>query len=322
MSGPLAPTDCPPEAGPAGGHPTATFEVTESRTTHVGVLPVRRALPRRARRTVGAWCFVDHMGPTTVDDAGRGVGIGPHPHIGLQTVTWLLEGEVLHHDSMATERVIRPGQLNLMTAGAGVAHAEEGTGRYRGDLHGVQLWVAQPDRTRHAAPAFEHHADLPTVDVAGAVTATVLVGSMEGATSPARRDTELLGVDLALQATAGAAADLPLAGDFEHALVVLDGAVTAEGRTLGPGQLAYLGTGRDEIRVAARSSAARLLLLGGVPFDEPLVMWWNFVARTRDEVTEAWRAWDAGAHERFGPVASALDRTTVGPPPWARPGGA
>ena len=321
MSGPLATTDCPPDAGRAGGHPTATFEVTESRTTHVGDMLVRRALPRRARRTVGAWCFVDHIGPTSVDDAGRGVGIGPHPHIGLQTVTWLLEGEVLHRDSLGSEQVIRPGQLNLMTAGAGVAHAEEGTGRYRGDLHGVQLWVAQPDGTRQAEPAFEHHADLPTLTLAGGGgTATVLVGSLDGTTSPARRDTELVGVDVALH-TPGGTLDLLLADEFEHALVVLDGAVTAEGRTLGPGHLAYLGTGRDEIRIAAETQGARLLLLGGVPFDEPLVMWWNFVARTRDEVTEAWRAWDAGDHGRFGPVASALDRIPVGPPPWARPGG-
>ena len=198
MSGPISTTDCPPEVGQDGAPPAATFEVTESRTTHVGDMLVRRALPRRARRTVGAWCFVDHMGPTTVDDPRRGVGVGPHPHVGLQTVTWLLEGEVLHQDSLGSEQVIRPGQLNLMTAGAGVAHAEEGTGRYRGDLHGVQLWVAQPDGTRHAEPVFEHHADLPTLTLPGGGTATVLVGSLDGTASPARRDTESTGVDLAL----------------------------------------------------------------------------------------------------------------------------
>ena len=252
VSGPVATTDCSAEAG-RDAHPAATFEVLESRTTRVGDLPVRRALPRRARRTVGAWCFVDHMGPATVDDPGRGVGIGPHPHIGLQTVTWLLAGEVLHRDSLGSEQVIRPGQLNLMTAGAVVAHAEEGTGAYRGDLHGVQLWVAQPDRTRHGAPAFEHHAELPRIELAGG-TATVLVGDLAAAASPARRDTGLVGVDLALHAV-DRPADVPLRADFEHALVVLDGTVAAEGHRLGPGHLAYLGTGRDELRLAAEASA-------------------------------------------------------------------
>ena len=317
MSGPLATTDCPPEAGRDRADAT-TFDVIESRATHVGDLPVRRALPRRDRRTVGAWCFVDHMGPTTVDDTRRGVGIGPHPHIGLQTVTWLLDGEVLHRDSIGSEQVIRPGQLNLMTAGEGVAHAEEGTGRRAGDRHGVQLWVAQPDRTRHGAPSFEHHAELPALDLPGA-TVTVLVGSLHDAASPARHDTDLVGADVALHPD-GRPADLPLRADFEHALVVLAGHVAAEGHTVGPGHLAYLGTGRDELRLAGGGTGTRLLILGGVPFDEPLVMWWNFVARTRDEVTAAWRAWDGRDPRRYGPVESALAPVPVGPPPWAGPG--
>lgn len=173
------------------------LEITESRNTELGGVAIRRALPRRGRRTVGAWCFVDHMGPASVTET-HGLDVGPHPHIGLQTVTWLLEGEVLHRDSLGSEQLIRPGELNLMTAGHGVSHAEEATGAYRGPLQGVQLWVAQPDATRHGQPAFEHHSALPQVEL-DECTATVLVGDFAGGASPARRDTEHVGVDLHLR---------------------------------------------------------------------------------------------------------------------------
>ena len=158
----------------------------------VGSLTVQRALPRRGRRTVGSWCFADVMGPA---DAAA-VGIGPHPHIGLQTVTWLLAGELLHLDSLGSEQPIRPGQLNLMTAGHGVAHAEESPGSR--PLHGIQLWIAQPEATRHDEPAFEHHADLPGTELPGCEV-TVLVGDLAGARSPARCDTEHVGAELRLQ---------------------------------------------------------------------------------------------------------------------------
>ena len=157
MSGPVSTRDVPPVGGATDAEP-CEVEVTDSRSAAVGALRVRRALPRRARRTVGAWCFADHIGPDQVTDE-EGLDIGPHPHIGLHTVTWLLRGEVLHRDSLGTEQVIRPGQLNLMTAGHGVVHSEESAGAYRGELHGVQLWVAQPSATRDGAPDFEHHGD-------------------------------------------------------------------------------------------------------------------------------------------------------------------
>jgi redox-sensitive bicupin YhaK (pirin superfamily) len=127
-------------------------EVLPSREAQVGRLRVRRALPRRARRTVGAWCFADHMGPAPATSDG-GFGIGPHPHIGLQTVTWFVSGEGLHRDSLGSEQVVRAGELNLMTAGRGVAHAEEPTGEFDGEVHGVQLWVAQPSATRQTPPS-------------------------------------------------------------------------------------------------------------------------------------------------------------------------
>jgi len=308
VSGPVTTADAPLDGEDGGDHPP-TVEVTESRTSQVGSFTVRRALPRRARRTVGAWCFVDHMGPLVVTE-DEGIDIGPHPHMGLQTVTWLLAGEAVHHDSLGTEQPIRPGQLNLMTAGHGVSHSEERTGRYRGDVHGVQLWVAQPEGTRHGAPAFEHHAELPRLELDGGV-ATVLVGELGGTTSPARRDTDHVGAELVVR-TGGAT--VPLQRTSEHALVVLAGAVAVDGTPTSTGHLAYLGAGRDECRIVSIEGAT-VLLVGGTPFEDPVLMWWNFVARTRAEISAARDQWmrDDG---RFGHVASGLDRIPVGPPPW------
>ena len=300
MSGPVGQAD----AAPVEDHGTPTpptVELFASRASRVGDLDVRRALPRRGHRTVGAWCFADHMGPASVTE-DRGVDIGPHPHIGLQTVTWLVAGEILHRDSLGSEQVVRAGQLNLMTAGAGVAHAEEATGRYRGELHGIQLWVAQPEGTRHGPPAFEHHPELPVVELDGG-TATVVVGDFAATASPARRDTDHVGVDLALRPGRTTA---PLRADQEHALVVLDGAVEVEGVVVEPGHLAYLGTDRDELVVEAREGT-RAMLLGGVPFPDEILMWWNYVARTADEIEAANDAWNAG-DDRFGVVRSPLAR--------------
>jgi redox-sensitive bicupin YhaK (pirin superfamily) len=309
MSGPVGTVDAPPAEPRASAVAPACVEITASRAAAVGRVPVRRALPRRERRTVGAWCFADHLGPAPVTETA-GLDIGPHPHTGLQTVTWLLEGEVLHRDSLGTEQPIRPGQLNLMTAGHGVAHSEEATGHYRGPVHGVQLWVAQPEATRHGPAAFEHHAELPRVELDNAV-ATVLVGALAGAASPARRDTELVGVDAALGPGTGA---WPLEPAFEHALVLLDGEVLVGGQVVRPGELAYLGQGRDEVALSA-AEPTRLLLLGGEPFAEPVLMWWNFVVRSRDELDRAYRQWQAG-EERFGRLRSPLARIPAPKPFW------
>lgn len=288
----------------------APIEIVEGRVGAVGDMPVRRVLPRTGHRTVGAWCFADHMGPVTVS-TDEGIDVGPHPHCGLQTVTWLVAGEVLHRDSLGTEQTIAPGQLNLMTAGHGVSHSEERTGRYAGPVHGIQLWIAQPEHTRHGPAAFEHHAELPSIEIDG-VVATVLVGSLAGAESPARHDTELVGADLRV---GGAAATLPLEAGFEHGIVVLDGAVTLDGTEVRPGRLAVLAPGREEVRIAPAGGPARIVLLGGVPLVEPILMSWNFVGRTRDELEAAHDAWNAD-DGRFGHVASTLARIAAPPPVW------
>jgi quercetin 2,3-dioxygenase len=287
-----------------------SVDITASREAEVGGLPVRRALPRHDRRTVGAWCFIDHFGPVGAE-LSDSMQVGPHPHIGLQTVTWLLDGEVLHTDSIGSEQLIRPGQLNLMTAGRGVAHAE--SARPGSGSHGIQLWVAQPESSRHGPADFEHHAELPTVELDGAL-ATVLVGELDGTRSQARHDTPLVGADLAV---AQGTAVVPLVSDWEHALVVSDGIVEVDGEAVKPGQLAYLGTGRQELGIRA-TDAARVLLVGGQPFGEDIVMWWNFVGRSREEVVAARVDWEDHG-ERFADVRTPLARIPAPATPWPEP---
>jgi redox-sensitive bicupin YhaK (pirin superfamily) len=286
------------------------MEVSESRDTQLGVVRVRRALPRKGRRTVGAWCFADHMGPASVTE-NSGLDVGPHPHIGLQTVTWLIDGQVLHRDSLGSEQVVKPGQLNLMTAGGGVAHAEEATGHYRGTLEGIQLWVALPEATRHGPAAFEHSPELPQDELDGAA-ATVLVGDFGQLSSPARHDTPLVGVGLDVHGPT----TVPLRPDFEYAVVVLRGEVAIHGEPLTEGKLGYLGRGRDELSLDV-GAPANAVLLGGVPFEEPIVMWWNFVGRSRAELDEAYNSW-AVDDDRFGRVRSSLPRITTSAPFWRR----
>jgi quercetin 2,3-dioxygenase len=310
MSGPVTEADAPAAVAEAS-HPTpACVETTDSHEAVVGRIRVRRALPRRGRRTVGAWCFADHMGPADVTE-NAGLDVGPHPHIGLQTVTWLTDGQVLHRDSLGTEQVIAPGQLNLMTSGGGLSHSEEATGHYRGTLEGIQLWVALPEATRHGAGAFEHHAELPQADLDGAV-ATVLIGDFAQLQSPARHDTPLVGVDLLVHGDT----TVPLRPAWEHALVVLEGSLDINGQRLEPGKLGYLGQGRDQLRLGVRERT-RALLLGGEPFTEPIVMWWNFVGRSRAEIDAAYASWQR-QDDRFGRLDSPLPRIPAEAPWWRK----
>lgn len=259
---------------------------------------VRRLLPNLGRRLVGAWCFVDHYGPDDISNQ-PGMQVPPHPHTGLQTVSWLLDGEVHHRDSLGSDAYIRPGELGLMTAGAAISHAEYSPVPHPALLHGVQLWVALPDAARAVTAAWEHHASLPVVSDRG-LTATVIMGSLAGAESPGRAHSPLLGADIALDA--GADALLPLEPEFEHAVLVMSGSVSVDGVELTPGAMLYLGCARRDLRLASRDGA-RAMVLGGTPFEEQIVMWWNFVARSNEEIAEAREAWMSG--DRFGVVADA-----------------
>jgi redox-sensitive bicupin YhaK (pirin superfamily) len=280
-------------------------EILDGREVPLGrYTTVQRMLPHRARRTVGAWCFLDHFGPQSIINM-PGMQVPPHPHIGLQTVTWLLEGEVLHRDSLGSEQRIHPGELNLMTSGRGIAHSEESPRDRPPSMHGLQLWVALPSGVRDGAARFEHFSDLPR-RTAGGARMTVVMGEFDALVSPATAYTPLVGVELDL--APGTTVELPLRADFEHAVVAMSGAATVDGDELRPHALLYLGADRSFSVVRAGGDGARLFLFGGEPLEEELVMWWNFVGRSHEEIAQARADWAAdvaqtpGRAERFGVV--------------------
>ncbi|MFD6426969.1 pirin family protein [Streptomyces sp. NPDC060198] len=256
---------------------------------------VRRLLPNLGRRMIGAWAFVDHYGPDDIADE-PGMQVPPHPHMGLQTVSWLHEGEVLHRDSLGSLQTVRPRELGLMTSGRAISHSEESPKSHARFLHGAQLWVALPDAHRHVEPGFQHHADLPTVTAPG-LTATVILGGLDGAVSPGTAYTPIVGADLAL--AAGAEARLPLDPDFEYAVLSMSGEAHVDGVPVLPGSMLYLGCGRTELPLRAESDAG-LMLLGGEPFAEEIVMWWNFIGRSAAEIVQARQEWMEG--RGFGEV--------------------
>ncbi|GAA2822472.1 pirin family protein [Kitasatospora paracochleata] len=271
-------------------------DLLTGRTVQLGEsTQVRRLLPNLGRRMVGAWCFVDHYGPDDIADE-PGMQVPPHPHMGLQTVSWLHEGSVLHRDSLGSLQTVRPYELGLMTSGRAIAHSEESPREHARLLHGAQLWVALPDAHRHTAPAFEHHAELPRVGADG-LDAKLILGTVDGAASPGTTYSALVGADLTLREDAEHR--LPLDPGFEYAVLSMTGSVDVDGVRVEPGSILYLGCGRRELPLRARTDAS-LLLLGGEPFEEELVMWWNFVGRTHEEIARAREEWNAGT--RFGEV--------------------
>jgi quercetin 2,3-dioxygenase len=276
-------------------------------------LTVRRLLPRSARRMVGAWCFLDLFGPLRFE-SGKPMDVAPHPHIGIQTVTWLLEGEVLHKDSLDSEALGAVGGLNLMTTGRGIAHSEETPEKSSGRLHGAQLWVALPDAHRDVEPSFEHHPERPVLDLDGG-RATVILGELAGARADGRTFSPIVGADLAPHEAASIV--VPLDPAFEHALVPMVGAAELDGRALLVDALYYLGSGRTDLRLKATGAGSRVLLLGGAPFGKPVLMWWNFVARTTQEIVAARDDWEAG--RRFGEVRRYQGERLPAPKFVARP---
>lgn len=266
-------------------------------------LTVHRTLPQRGFPTVGAWCFVDHFGPTT-----HPMAVLPHPHTGLQTVTWPMAGEIRHRDSLGSDVVLKPGELNLMTSGDGVSHSEFSVGGETASMHGIQLWVALPGDARSGPAGFEHHPELPTADGPG-WTAKVLMGAVDGAQSPATTYTPIVGAQIRVEA---GFSRLPLRPDFEHAILAVDGPAALDGADVKHRDLRYLAPGRSEIGIQALT-ATTLLLIGGEPFAEELVMWWNFIGRSHDEIVEARIDWERGA-SRFGHVEGHGDRVIPAPP--------
>ncbi len=287
--------------------PGAGVEVITPREVPLGgprAMTVRRTLPSRRRTMVGAWCFADHYGPDEVAETG-GMVVPPHPHTGLQTVSWLFTGEVEHRDSLGTHAVVRPGELNLMTAGHGISHSEVSTPGTT-TLHGVQLWVALPSAFAGTAPEFERYAAEP-VAVEGA-TVSVFIGSLrvegrdEALVSPVTTRSPLLGAEVTLPP--GGRLTLAVDPNFEHGVLVDGGPVLVAGQQTDRAELAFVAAGRDRLEIIAGEHGGRVVLLGGEPFGEQIVMWWNFIGRSHDDVAAARAQWQAelgGAEAvRFG----------------------
>lgn len=259
-------------------------------------MTVRRTLPHKNRSFVGAWCFVDHYGPDDVAATG-GMDVPPHPHTGLQTVSLLFEGEIEHRDTLGTHAFVRPGAVNLMTAGHGIAHTEVSTPETT-VLHGVQLWVATPDGVREGPRVFENY-DAPMVTVGDGVQVRVYMGALAGQVSPITTATPLLAAEVVL--APGARWTIAADPAFEHAVLVDEGAVTLEGVGLGRGDLGVVDAGPEVLTLVAGDAPARLVLLGGTPFEEDIVMWWNFIGRSDEEIRTMREEWMARS-DRFGQV--------------------
>lgn len=295
------------EACTSLGRSAAVFEAYRGRETALGALPIRRALPVRDRRLIGPWCFLDRYGPLTFKDE-KPMDVAPHPHIGLQTVSWLLDGEVLHHDSLGFEAIVRPGGVNVMTAGIGIAHSEETPQQNHGKLDGVQLWIALPEAQRHTDPTFQHVSRVPQVELHGGI-AQVFAGELEGKASPAKAWSDLVGLDLTVHKNE--TVRLPTAPAREYGAFLLSGDAELEGRAIEPDAMYYLGRGRSEL--ALRSArGARLLVIGGIPFRDPVLMWWNFLAGTPEEIATARADWEEG--RRFGTVSAYKGERLPAPP--------
>jgi quercetin 2,3-dioxygenase len=291
---------------------TVGLEALPQRQAQIGSLDVHRVLPVRGRRLIGPWCFFDHYGPLTFTSE-KPLDVAPHPHIGLQTVSWLIEGEIVHNDSLGSQCLVGERQLSLMTAGRGIAHAEETPSSNSGRLNGVQLWLALPDPIRAASPEYQCTKELPVLEEAGGLV-TVIVGELAGHKSPGRVFSPTIGADVAVHRHARL--HLPLDTGAEHGLMLISGSASIEGLPLDLNTLYYVGAHGGELTISS-DEGARLILIGGAPFGETIVMWWNFVARTHEEIAEAKRAWEN--HEVFGDVPRYQGPRLPAPPMFGRP---
>jgi redox-sensitive bicupin YhaK (pirin superfamily) len=280
---------------PAG--PAVELDIVARRRDLGDGFSVRRLLPSAQRRMVGPFIFVDHMGPVTLP-AGHGLDVRPHPHINLATVTFLFDGEILHRDSIGSEQLIRPGAVNWMTAGRGIAHSERSPAAERksgAHVHGMQLWVALPTAHEEDEPTFQHHPDstIPTTGRPGA-RLTVIAGAAYGLTSPVQVCSPLFYVEARLEARAELALPDEYAG---RAAYVVEGAVESDRRVRGEGEMVVF---RPGVPALVRATVpTRLMLLGGAPLDGERHIWWNFVSSSAERIERAKADW---SDDRFGHV--------------------
>ena len=272
--------ECPPS-----DHDEVTLAPRLVKLTPRSNISIRRTLPHRDIRTIGAWCFLDHYGPTNQANA---MSVAAHPHTGLQTASWLFSGEIEHRDSLGSIQVINPGELNLMTSGMGIAHSELSLDEEK-DLHGVQLWIVLPDADRNMAPMFAHHGDLPIFDF-GSARIQLMIGELLDHKSKAKVYSDLVGAEIGFSQPG--TVQLPLDHNFEYGILIDSGEVRLNGMTVPPGSLHYLPKGRETLEIAT-STPSRMILLGGEPFKEEIVMWWNFIGRTHDEIVRMREEWQS-----------------------------
>lgn len=275
-------------------------------------MTIERFLPSKQLRMIGAWAFLDHIGPADVSD-NDGIQVGPHPHTGLQTFTWMIEGELLHRDSLGYTQLIRPGQVNLMTAGKGISHSEESPENRPAEFHGAQLWIALPEQYRFIEPAFEHFPTLPKSEISG-LEITVIAGEAFGLSAPATFYSPLMAADFF--AKTSELATLALNPDFEYGVLVLEGNISVAGESLDTTELLYLSCGRESIDIKA-DKASRFLLIGSAPFKEDVLMWWNFIGRSKDEISGFVADWNSGESKDFGKVEGYPGKSLMAPlAPW------
>jgi redox-sensitive bicupin YhaK (pirin superfamily) len=279
--------------------------VLEARDVPLGglrAMSVKRSLPQRALPTIGAWCFVDRFGPQVTT-----MSVDPHPHTGLQTVTWPLAGDIRHRDTLGSDVVLRPGALNLMTSGRGIAHSEHSVVP-SSTLDAIQFWIALPESARDGDRGFESHSELPHLTLPAArgsdAGAIVVIGTFAGVRSPATTYSPLVGAQVTVPA--GSTVSIPLTPQWEHGVLAIDGDIAIAddlGEHLGApagSEILYVGSDRPALTLSS-TNGARVFLLGGEPLEESLVMWWNFVGRSHEEIADARAAWEA--HDaRFGEV--------------------
>lgn len=252
---------------------------------------VKRSIPHARLRKIGAWVFVDHFGPTPQVD---GMTVAAHPHTGLQTVTWLFDGEIDHRDSLGTAQRVTPGALNLMTAGSGVSHSERSLAG-SDTLHAVQLWIALPDEVRHMKPIFEHVSTIPS-EKFGNIEAHVFVGSLGAATSPATVFSPLLGAQISVNGTGS----IPLNPHWEYGVLSVGGNLNVNGEDLPVDALWFSEPGLTSLEITGRGKA---IVLGGEPFTEPIVMWWNFIGRSHDDIVQMRSDWNL---HTYPPIADRI----------------
>jgi hypothetical protein len=269
-------------------------QILETRSVKLNTrvnIEVRRTIPNRKLRTIGAFCFVDYFGPT---DQTEAMVVAAHPHTGLQTVTWLFEGEVEHRDSVGSVQVIKPGQLNLMTAGKGISHSELSK-KTEGRLHGIQLWVALEDKDRFTEPSFEHVNENQELAKEG-MKLKVFMGELMGIKSPAKLYSKLVAAEIELQPGEHV---LEVNPEFEHGLMLVEGDYESDGEKVQEAELVYFESGQSEIKISVKTKT-KLVLIGGEPFKEQLVMWWNFIARSHAEIEQMRAMWNDEQNRKDG----------------------